>query len=413
MIKKTFLFLAISAVAFACNKGESDAPTQQCKELSAKENSYVRVSNSFAFDMFKTFSDEMAKSNVFISPLSMQLALSMAYNGAGSDTREAFEKTLRMSGLSTFEINSFFQKMVKLLSASDNLVHLSFANSIWYRQDFQVLDTFLSVNQAYYDAEVKKADFSDPLTVHVINDWISDKTNGKITNVIDKISESTVMYLINAIYFNGTWKYAFDKSKTTEVPFYQEDSTTSNCQLMQQQSKFNYVENDLLQMVELPYGNGNFAMYVLVPQAGKKITDIVAALSDDNWAEWNAQMAEQDVVVKIPRFKFNWGRSILPELKQMGLGIAFDASLADFTGIQPNSNLFISNVIHKSFVDVNESGTEAAAVTVIEIDYTSVGPGEKPVPKYFVADKPFLFLIKEKTTGSLLFMGAVKNPVNE
>jgi serpin B len=404
--------LIITGLAFvmactACNKNEDPKPVYKAQALTLKEKSYVQLSNNFAFSLFQTFKDEPSTKNVFISPLSIQNALAMVYNGAETSTKIAFEESLRMNGFSRSEINEFYKKVNNNLLASDSKINLSIANSIWYNQDYTVVDSFIAVNQNYYNADVRKANFKDAATISNINGWVNDKTKGKISSIIDEIPEDAVMYLINALYFNGTWKYAFDKSKTSDYSFLLPNSTTVNCKMMQQKGAFNYMANEKVKMVELPYGNGNYNMYVLVPQDGILVGELAANLTDANWKTWTSALQSVNVTVKLPRFKFSWGREINPEMKQMGLGIAFSDN-ADFSGIVRNVHLAISKVIHKTYIDVYEEGTEAAAVTAVEVGVTSVGPNEQGL--MFVADKPFVFVIQEKTTGCVLFMGQINNP---
>ena len=219
------------------------------------------------------------------------------------------------------------------------------------------------------------------------------------------------MYLINAIYFKGSWKYQFDKTKTSNAEFYKEDGSIVNQQQMQQQSTFNYYENNLLQLIELPYGNGNFSMYVLLPINGKITDNISSSLTDENWKNWCDSLTQQKVVVELPKFQIKWGNLINDELINMGLGVAFDSNNADFRDIDGSTDLQISRVIHNTFIEVNEEGTEAAAVTVIEIGNT-LALGTDSI-KYFTADRPFIFMIKENTTGCILFIGKVVEPVTD
>jgi len=407
-----FSSLALLLTFASCNKNNDETQVLQSQELTPKEKSYVQVSNSFAFDMFQTFKSEVTTKNVFISPLSIQFALAMTYNGAETSTKTAFEETLRMAGLSRSEINDFFNKMNTNLLAADAKVNFSIANSIWYNQNLTVLDSFINVNKLKYNAEVTKADFMDKASLSKINAWVTTKTNGKIPTIIDEIPNDAAMYLINALYFNGTWKYAFDKSKTNDFPFTLNDKSQINCKMMQQQENVNYTSNETVQMVELPYENGNFNMYVLLPQATITTVKLIENLSATNWKTWKSALKTENVLVKLPRFKFSWGREINPEIKSMGLAIAFGKN-ADFSSISTTYKLQISKVIHKTYIDVNEEGTEAAAVTAVEISYTLAPENQTIQPIKFIVDKPFVFVIQEKTTGSILFIGKVNNPTLE
>jgi len=212
------------------------------------------------------------------------------------------------------------------------------------------------------------------------------------------------MFLINAIYFKANWKYEFDESKTTGISFRLADGSSKAVQAMNQKTDFGYFENDILQILEMPYGGEKFTMMVLLPKNNYSTGDIVAELTDENWNLWIQSLYETEINVTLPKFKFEFEKELNEMLIAMGMGVAFDADNADFSGINNQAQIFISKVKHKTFVDVNEEGTEAAAVTVVEMELTSTG-------NYFYADKPFLFAIREKSTNSILFIGKVADPV--
>jgi len=270
---------------------------------------------------------------------------------------------------------------------------------------------FIDVNQSYYYAEVSPLDFSDPGAVNTINNWVADKTNDLITKVLDGIPSDAVMYLINAIYFKGIWKYEFDESNTEEEPFYLDDGTTKDVPMMVQEASFNYLSNDLIRAVELPYGYGNYSMIILLPRENRTLDDVIDQLSNENWNKWLSEFqGEVPVQIHLPRFKFEYKNLLNDELTNLEMGIAFDPFQADFSKINPYEQLFISKVIHKSFIEVNEEGTEAAAVTVVEISLTSAD-GDNIIP--FYVNQPFLFAIKEKYTNTIAFIGKVMEPDTE
>ncbi|MBE9511919.1 MAG: serpin family protein, partial [Bacteroidetes bacterium] len=261
-------------------------------------------------------------------------------------------------------------------------------------------------NQNYFYAEVSPLDFNNPEAVNTINNWVADKTNDKITEILDYIPADAVMYLINAIYFKGIWKYEFDESDTEEKPFYLSDGTTKDVPMMVQEASFNYFSNDIMQAVEMPYGAGNYSMVILLPQNNKTPDDIIDQLSNDNWNRWLSEFYEAGKAhIQLPKFKFEYKNKLNDELINMGMGIAFGN--ADFSKINPNRDLFISRVLHKTFIEVNEEGTEAAAVTLVELRETSIA-GET-----FIVNKPFIFVIKEKYTNSIIFIGKVMEPEYE
>ncbi len=403
--------ILILLVSFSCEKTTVEPGPKEIK-LTLKGKQLVEADNLFGLKLFnEVLKSEEAEKNIMISPLSVSIALAMTYNGADSTTKEAMEKTLELSGLSVEEINQNYKDLIDALVGVDPKVLMCIANSIWYRNTFEVEQNFLDVNQSYYYAEVAPLDFGNPDAVSTINDWVAEKTNDKITEILDNIPIDAVMYLINAIYFKGIWKFEFDESETKEAPFYLSDGTTKDVPMMVQEASFNYLSNDLLEAVEMLYGIGNYSMIILLPKNGKTLNDITEQLNNENWNRWLGEFHEEaKVQIHLPKFKFEYKNQLNDELINMDMGIAFEPYLADFSKINPNEQLFISRVIHKTFIEVNEEGTEAAAVTMVEISLTSAG-GETFIP--FHVNKPFIFAIKERYTNSIIFIGKVMEPVYE
>jgi len=400
--------LLILFLGYSCEKTDPEPDPNEI-ELTQKGKVLVEADNLFGINLFKeVLQSEEPDENVMISPLSVSLALAMTYNGADGDTKEAMEKTLELTGLTVDEINTNYKLLIDALVSVDPKVLLSIANSIWYKHTFPVEQDFLTVNQNYYYAEVSPLDFLDPDAVNIINNWIADKTNDLITKVLERIPADAVMYLINAIYFKGIWKFEFDEAETEEEPFYLSNGTTKDLPMMIQEASVNYLSNDLIQAVELQYGYGNYSMIILLPQYNKTLDDIINELNNENWNSWLSEFYEAEKVqIHLPKFKFEYEDSLNNELISMGMGIAFDPYNADFSKINPARQLYISRVIHKSFIEVNEEGTEAAAVTVVEIRETTSG-----VPTYitFNVNRPFLFAIREKDTNTIIFIGRVMEP---
>lgn len=405
-----FFFIAVFVilVCYSCEKTDPEPDPNEI-QLTQKGKVLVEADNLFGIKLFKeVVQAEEPEKNVMISPLSVSLALAMTYNGADGDTKEAMEETLELAGLTTDQINENYKILIDALSSVDPKVLMSIANSIWYKHTFSVEQDFININQNYYYAEVSPLDFYDPNAVNTINNWVADKTNDLIMEVLDYIPADAVMYLINAIYFKGIWEFEFDEADTEEESFYLSDGTTKDVPMMVQEESFNYLSNDVIQAVEMPYGSGNYSMIVLLPQTGKTLNDVVDALTNENWNSWLGEFRkEEKVVIHLPKFKFEYKNLLNDELITMGMGIAFDPFNADFSKINPDRQLYISRVIHKSFIEVNEEGTEAAAVTVVEIFETSAG-GETFIP--FYVNQPFLFAIKEQYTNSIIFIGKVMDP---
>ncbi len=410
--KPIFYFILIPALLLgSCQKDPNPQPGPKPINLDQKSLQLLQTSNDFAFDIFNTVvSLEEEKDNLMISPLSISLALAMTYNGADNDTKEAFEKVLHLNGLSVEEINQSYQSLVSALLNVDPKVIMEIANSIWYRDDFSVENDFLNVNKTYYDAEITKLNFADPASVDIINNWVSNKTHEKIDKIIDKIEPENVMFLINAVYFKGIWKYQFNKEDTKEEPFFNQNGNfLKNVQMMSFKEKVNYTSNELFSAIDLPYGQGNFSMSILLPNFGISVDSVISSMNKDSWGNLINSFSDNiEVNVYLPKFKIESDKELKPDLTRLGMGIAF-TDFADFTKINNAGNLYISSVKHKTFIEVDEEGTEAAAVTSITISYTSAGGGGDGSIE-FRADHPFVFVIRERTTGAIMFMGKVLEP---
>ena len=402
-MKKLLILLAASVLIIFSGCDKEDIP--ELDNLSSKTKALIDSDNVFGFDLFqRVLVDAEPDENLCLSPLSISLALAMTYNGASGDTQIAMEETLKLAGFTRDEINGLYRDLTQALLSDDPKVQMEIANSIWYRDSYTILDDFVLRNETYYDALVKSLDFTDPGSKDVINGWVSDKTHEKIESIVDQISPESFMFLINAIYFKGTWKYEFDEEETLDLPFYLEDGTTEQVPSMKQEADLNMLKTEVFNAVELPYGKGNWAMYVMVPNGSHQLGEITSTLDNDAWKGYLVEFQEvKDVKLQLPKWKSEYETSLKPVLTDMGMSVAF-SSAADFSDIAPGLPLSISDVKHKTFIEVNEEGTEAAAVTSVEINLTSIG-GD-----YFSANRPFVYLIAEKTTGAILFAGRVLDP---
>lgn len=406
-VKILFLLVLVIALLFGSCQKEPVAPGPKPIELDQKSKSLLESDNAFAFEIFREIVEtEENSKNIMISPLSISLALAMTYNGADGETKEAMENVLHLQGLSTDDINKSYQSLINALLSVDPKVIMEIANSIWYKEGFPVEEEFLNINRTYYDAEVTGLDFTNPASVDIINQWVSDKTHEKIDKIIEVINPLDIMFLINAIYFKGTWKYEFDKNDTQESPFYDETGDfLKNAQMMTLEGDLNYTYNDLFQAIELPYGQGNYSMIIMLPQSGVSVDSLVNNMNDNIWKTWmNGLYKRTNFRIFIPKFKFKYEKELKDALCQLGMGIAF-SDLANFSKINPDCDLLISSVKHKTFIEVNEEGTEAAAVTAVTVGTTIIGPSSE-----FRADHPFIFIIKEKYTEAIMFMGKIAAP---
>lgn len=394
----------------ACSEKNSDIPAIPEGggiQLRAGWEQKVEQDNAFAFDLFKTTCKFDNEPNVFVSPLSVGMCLSMVLNGAKGDTRSEMEKALHVAGFSPDEINDYCKTLREALIEVDPSTEVAIANSIWNRLGFSVKPDFLQVNQLNFNAEIKEVDFANPNTVKQINNWCAQNTNNRITEIIDKIPGDAVMYLINAVYFKGIWCTKFEEKNTFNQNFYAAGGT-KQVKIMTLRSDFKYSSDKNADYLELPYGNKSFSMITMLPREGKTVDDVIRNLNQDSWNAALQNMKTEDVRLQMPRFKteckYMLHEKILPD---MGMKLPFSPGLADFSGISDMS-LYISSVIHKTFLEVNEKGTEAAAVTAVEVGVTSAGPGPRIIN--YIIDKPFVLAIYEKSTGVILFIGKIGNP---
>ncbi len=406
------IFTLFCIVLSSCNKNTDDPIVPKTIELDEKSAQLVEADNVFGLEIFQKIRKESIEENIMISPLSISLALGMAYNGAAGNTKTEMEEAMKLNGLTPEQINNSYKLLIAALQSLDEDVVFEIANAIFYDEDFSVKQDFLSINQSYYQAEVSGIDFSNPASVTKINSWVANKTHDKITNIINKLSPYDKMVLLNAIYFYGNWSTEFDEEGTKMRNFILPDGTTKEVPMMHKEDKLEYVSNGLFSAIKLPYGNGQYNMMVLLPTEGENTQSLIDELSADNWLNWaNDFEIHDNVVVTMPRFKFAFDMQLQNVLKQMGMQKAFSESLADFSNIS-DVDLFISSVIHKTYIDVNETGTEAAAVTAIVFTSNSAGP-IGPQKIYFNVNRPFLFAITENDTDAILFIGEVQDPKYE
>jgi serine protease inhibitor len=393
--------IILTLAVWACSPEEGP----HVRDLTAAEQSLVESANRFGFELFSEVISQSAGQNVFISPLSVSLALGMTVNGARNDTEAAMRTTLGYSGLTADEINEGYRGLIDYLVNLDPKVQMEIANSIWYRQGFEVLQEFIDVNTTFFDAVVRALDFADPGAADTINAWVADKTHGKIEEIVDSpINGDTVMFLINAIYFKGTWTYQFDPEDTADGTFHAPDGDQT-VKMMHMHGDLSYQQNADFQAVDLPYGHELFSMSVFLPSGGQSVDDLAVKFTSANWAAWMDGFEVEEVELSMPRFELEYELVLNDVLIALGMGAAFSAA-ADFTGINLAGGLFITMVKHKTYVKVNEEGTEAAAVTSVTIEDSAVGT-------FMNVDRPFLFVIHDKNSKAMMFMGKIVNPPSE
>jgi serine protease inhibitor len=405
-MKNVMRFVLVVSLIFAACSGDDGGP-RIIRDLTQTEQKLVESSNLFGFNLMQEVVGLSDGGNVFISPLSVSFALGMTYNGARTTTEEGMRSALQYGDLTADEINQSYRDLIDLLCGLDPKVTMEIANSIWIREGFEALQAFIDVNRTFFDAVVEALDFASPGAADVINAWVDENTHGKIEEIVeDPIDAMTVMFLINAIYFKGNWTTEFDPADTQAAPFHAPSGDTS-VQMMHLHAELPYMQTDAFEAVNMPYGDGLFSMTVLVPKEGQSVYDLVGSLGA-NWSAWAAGFAVEEGYLWMPRFELEYETSLNDVLKALGMELAFSESMADFSGINPDHQLFISNVKHKTYVKVNEEGTEAAAVTSVEVGVTSAPEGF-----YLRVDRPFLFLIHDAHSQALLFVGKIVDPPSE
>lgn len=363
-------------------------------------SSVASANTRFGFKLLHDLQERDPGGNIFISPLSISIALTMTYNGAVGETERAMAEVLEIEALDLSTINRSNRALRNSLENPDPKVEISIANSIWYRQGIVFNPDFLERNRLFFGAEVAALDFSAPQATGIINEWVDTNTNGKIKKIVDRINPQTLLFLINAIYFKGNWQDEFDPSRTRQGIFHLMDGSEKQVQVMRREGQYPYLRGENFEATSLPYGNGRMSMYIFLPDRNSNLNKFMRNLNEANWEDWLSQFQDRRQEMVLPRFKLEYEANLNDTLEALGMGIAFGGG-ADFSGMGPN--LFISEVRHKTFVEVNEEGTEAAAVTAVV--------GVKSLPPAFRVDRPFFFTIYDAETETILFMGTVTEPM--
>lgn len=401
------IFIAIFLL-YGCNKEKVVSLEPKKIVLTSDQQVLVDAGNQFGFKLLDGLvKDEPAGKNVFISPLSIELALSMILNGAREETNDAMRNAMQFSEMEMSDINISYKNLMNELLSVDKKVIAEISNSIWYRNSFAVEQEFIDTNKDYYNAEVKALDFDSPGAKDIINNWVSDKTRKKIPEIIDEINAEHVMFLINAIYFKGAWQSEFNESETAQKPFYLDNGSVKEVPMMMQNNSLPFYEGNNFIAAELPYGRGNYSMVIILPDSGTKAEEIVSQMSNEEWNIITSELTPILMDIHLPKFRFAYEIKLNNMLSAMGMGVAF-SDVADFRGINQNGGLYITEVKHKTFVEVNEEGTEAAAATSVGVGVTSM-----PLTIDFNVNRPFVFAIREKYTNAILFIGCVQEPLIE
>jgi len=417
--KIIFILAAIIVVAggttlyYFRNQEPTPEPTPVAEDKEATPagiNAAMSANNQFALDLY--FELKESEGNIFFSPYSISTALAMAYEGARGKTADEMQSVFRFPTNGNLR-KSAFAAIHNQLNKPDAKYKLSIANALWAQNDYKFLDEYLTTLQQYYAGKAANVDFKNSTEEvrKTINKWVEDKTNNKIKDLFPQgsLDNMTRLVLTNAIYFKGTWVKQFEKSQTRDEDFRVSSVNTIKVPMMRRtdkNAKFNYMETDNLQILEMPYEGEKLSMIVLLPK-NDNLSSLENSLFLDKINDWKNKLWEQRVDVFMPKFTFDTKYFMNETLARMGMPTAFTRDSANFSGMDGTQNLFIQKVIHQAFVDVNEEGTEAAAATGVSMGITSVGPTQIPV---FRADHPFIFVIQDRENGNILFLGRVANP---
>ncbi len=417
MIKLNSFLLMLAVMFSGCDKSgdeidSKDLPDPIKIELrSTAEKELLKSDQQFAFEFFANVYDEEANDedkSFMVSPFSLSMALAMTWNGAAGETKTAMKETLKWNNFDNDDdVNGYYKKLKEALLKTDPSTKLSIANSIFTNKLVAIKPAFIKTNTDYYNATVQAVDFTHPTTKDIINKWASDNTNGLIKKVIEETKPDDLMYLLNAIYFKGIWTTKFEAKNTSKKAFMTQNGTKRTVDMMSQTAEFNYTEDETMQIVQLPYGNQAFSMLVLLPKSGKKQSDVVSALQNkDYWSNATSRLRNAEVELYLPKFKTEYSKKLNDVLKTMGMEVAFDPYQANFSRIS-DFQAYIDFVKQDTYISTDESGTEAAAVTTVGMVNTSMPVA--PPKVVFNADRPFIYVIQENSTGAILFMGSVKD----
>jgi serpin B len=381
------------------------AVQQALSQHTPVDSNLVTANNSLGFLLFNQLHQSDATSNVFLSPVSIALALDMTYNGAGGQTQQAMATALQIQGISVATLNSDNAALLASLVSPDPKVTLDVADSLWVRSG-AVYPAFINVNQTYYGATV-----GDVATApQAVDNWVDQATQGMIPKIMPQGIDYSKMVVIlaNALYFKGIWTTAFDPTKTQPEPFTRTDGSQVTCQLMTQQSAFGYYKGADFQMVRMPYGSGRMSLIAILPDPGVSLDTALSGAGVQSWNTWIGGLQTTSVIVDMPRFTSSYSADLIPSLTALGMGVAFSTSGADFSGISNITPLFINLVRHATAVAVDEQGTTAAGTTVVGVGSTAIGPPSNP--PHVRLDHPFFYAIRDDKTGTLLFLGEMMDP---
>lgn len=414
---KGMIALLIFVLA-SCSSGDSEEnpPNNRThpdarKADNTKNSQIADPNNIFSFNLLKQVEPD-DDNNVFISPMSAFMALSMVYNGADGETKDEMAETLQATELDEDMLNELNAELISKLHSYSS-IELNIANSIWINDWFTFEEAFQNQAEDYYQAELFEFDVEDPDSPMRMNQWVEEATNNKIKDVVESpLDRDLVAFLFNAIYFKGDWQYEFDERLTEDHPFHMDTEKTKNMPLMYLEEDLNYMENEQVQAVELPYNDGEASMHVFLPKENVGLQTFLEEITYDTWNDWYTAFTETEGTLMLPKFELEYEVGLNKPLTELGMPSAFDRSKADFSKMVQelggDDRLWIHEVKQKAFIEVNEEGTEAAAATSVELRTESYEVGKETF--HMIVNRPFFLTITDNETGLILFMGAISDP---
>jgi serpin B len=411
ILKLMVAALVSASIATSCALVEGENIPAPDPAITSRVSS---ATGDFGFRLLNALAKDPAQ-NTIISPLGVATAFAMAYNGAAGATKTEMAKTLGLGSLSDDDINRANHYLMHTLTQADPTVQTEIANALWAQKDFPINPDFSNVCESFYDASAASLDFvGDPTGAAAeINAWVDKNTHHRIPVLVKEVDRSTRLMLTDAVYFKGIWSSKFKKEQTRPRPFHLMSGDSHQTSMMEQSGTYAYLENQDFQAIRMPYGNLRYAMYVFLPRKTAGLPDFIRSLDETHWKQWTSQFRQDSGEIVLPKFETTYSKKLNGTLQDLGMRSPFDPRTADFSRIPlnptPGTRLHISDVEHKTWVKVDEEGTEAAAATSIRMG-VALAVGARMPSFVMIVDHPFFFAITEQQSGALLFAGVVMDP---
>lgn len=414
MTKKRMLTVSVAMMILLTGCGLSKGASgpgslEPSRNAEFKEDDYLEIvdaSNLLGMNLLSEVSGKGEGSNPFISPVSLYMALSMLYNGAEGATKNEISEVLGVKGIEAGDLNQANASLMSILASDTEEIELRIGNSIWLNDNYHYQENFAANNRDYFNAKIEEIDISDNASAVEINDWVQEATNDKIKNMVEEPLDSNITaVLLNAVYFKGDWQHKFEAGATKESTFMGEGGEKSTVQMMKLEERLSYLETDSFQAVSLPYGEGEMDMKLFLPRGSSSLEEFRETLNTENWKRWNAEFSGRQGKVLMPKFKMEYEIILNDAMKELGMPSAFDGN-AEFPYIvQEDAELAVTSIAQKTYLDINEDGTEAAAATSITVGES----GDAEPPFMMKIERPFFLAITDVESGAILFMGEIKN----